>query len=188
MAVRISALDAGRPLPPGRFLVLVSVKGWVDPRSIVRLEGLGQMKIQWSHRESNPRPSGLYHSASTNYATACPWLYTPQRLDRLYMAQWAPGALSAGVKRPGSEAEHSFLPCAEAKNDGAIPPLPIRLHNVPYAYLNALLGKIHAIFVVNCSVNFPASKFTLSYVTYIMTLQFLRLYVTKLSVTQERDI
>jgi hypothetical protein len=28
-------------------------------------------KTQWPRRESNPQPSGLYHSASTNYASAC---------------------------------------------------------------------------------------------------------------------
>jgi hypothetical protein len=32
MAVRFSTLRSGRPLPPGRFLVLISVRGWVDPQ------------------------------------------------------------------------------------------------------------------------------------------------------------
>jgi hypothetical protein len=44
MGVRLSAPHIDRPLPPGRFLVLISVRGWVDPRAIVRLEGLGQLK------------------------------------------------------------------------------------------------------------------------------------------------
>jgi hypothetical protein len=44
MVVKLSTLRAGRPLPPGRFLVLISVRGRVDPTVIVRLEGLGQLK------------------------------------------------------------------------------------------------------------------------------------------------
>jgi hypothetical protein len=44
MAARFSALRAGRFLPPERFLVLISVGGWVDARAIVRLGGLGNLK------------------------------------------------------------------------------------------------------------------------------------------------
>jgi hypothetical protein len=44
MAVRLSAIKAGRPLPPGRFLALISVRGCVDPRVIMRLEELGELK------------------------------------------------------------------------------------------------------------------------------------------------
>jgi hypothetical protein len=44
----------------------------VNPRAIERLEGLSQLKNPIPPQESKPRPSGLYHSASTNYATPCP--------------------------------------------------------------------------------------------------------------------
>jgi hypothetical protein len=44
MAVRLSALRAGRLLPPERFVALIYVSGRVDSRAIVRLEGLGQLK------------------------------------------------------------------------------------------------------------------------------------------------
>jgi hypothetical protein len=44
MAVRLLALRAGHPLPPGRFPVHISVRGRVDPSAIVRLEGLDQLK------------------------------------------------------------------------------------------------------------------------------------------------
>jgi hypothetical protein len=44
MAVRLSALSAGRPLLPGRFLVLISDRGSVDPRAIVWLDALDQLK------------------------------------------------------------------------------------------------------------------------------------------------
>jgi hypothetical protein len=44
MAVKLTALRAGHPLSLGRFLVLFSVRVCVDPRTIVRLKGLGQLK------------------------------------------------------------------------------------------------------------------------------------------------
>jgi hypothetical protein len=40
----VSTFSAGRPLTPGRFLVLISVRGLVEPRATVQLEELGQLK------------------------------------------------------------------------------------------------------------------------------------------------
>jgi hypothetical protein len=63
MTVRLSALRAGHTLPPGRFLVLISVRGWVEPRATVRLEGLGHLK--------NPLPSSRIEPAKLSTQLFC---------------------------------------------------------------------------------------------------------------------
>jgi hypothetical protein len=62
MAARLSALGAGRSLAPGRFLVLIYVRGSVEPRAIVGLEGLGKMK--------NPMTSYLFFDDSKIFYSA----------------------------------------------------------------------------------------------------------------------
>jgi hypothetical protein len=54
MAVRLSELRAGRPLTPGRFLILISVSGLVHPNAIVQLEGLGELKNLMTLLEIEP--------------------------------------------------------------------------------------------------------------------------------------
>jgi hypothetical protein len=44
MAVSLSALRPGRPLPAGRFLVVIFIRGWIDPGAVVPLEGFGKLK------------------------------------------------------------------------------------------------------------------------------------------------
>jgi hypothetical protein len=44
MAVRLPAIRVRHPYPQEQFLVLVYVRGWVDSRAIVRLQGLGKSK------------------------------------------------------------------------------------------------------------------------------------------------
>jgi hypothetical protein len=77
MAVRLSASCTGRPLTPGRFLVLISVRGWVDPRAIVRLEGLGQLKHSTTSSGIKPATFRLLaeclnHKRAPNYCRVLP--------------------------------------------------------------------------------------------------------------------
>jgi hypothetical protein len=44
MATKLLALRAGPFLHQGKFVVFISVQGGVEPRTIVRMEGLGKLK------------------------------------------------------------------------------------------------------------------------------------------------
>ena len=65
--VRLSALGIGRLYPPG------NIPGTHFRYRLCRSQGHSAAgRIVNEKFQSNPRPSGLQRSASTNYATACP--------------------------------------------------------------------------------------------------------------------
>jgi hypothetical protein len=104
MTVRLSAPRAGHLLLPGRFLVLISVRAWVDPQGHI-----AAWRIR-SIEESND-----FIGNRTRDLPACSIMPQPTTLPRALMALWR---YYPGICPGSTEENHEQIPDQGSRRPG----------------------------------------------------------------------